>query len=189
MRRWHGKIKMDIDLEDQDVEIRLVAIAVLAILGSLAYMYFSSQQGPQSQAQGQGAANMTLFNQTNSGNSTDGQNSQAQNEGASIVGQNQTQNQTWNQGNETGQDNETQNGSAGIANPSSIYCIQNGGIYEIVNFTDGSQGGICLFSDASECDAWAYYRHECSSGNFYRNHDGVLVKKPAATKPNRTRND
>jgi len=176
---------MDIDLEDQDVEIRLVAIAVLAILGSLAFMYFSSQQGPQSQAHDQGAANMTLFNQTNSGNSTDGQYNQAQNEGDSTFGQNQAPSQ----GNATGQDNETQNGSVGIANPSSTYCIQNGGIYEIVNFTDGSQGGICLFSDSSECDGWAYYRHECSSGDFYRNHDGVLVKKPAAAKPNRTGQD
>jgi putative hemolysin len=50
---------------------------------------------------------------------------------------------------------------AGIPNPASVYCEQNGNIHEIRTAADGSQPGICVFPDGSECDEWAYFRGEC----------------------------
>lgn len=50
---------------------------------------------------------------------------------------------------------------AGVPNPASVYCEQNGNKLEIRTATDGSQSGICIFSDGSACDEWAYFRGEC----------------------------
>ena len=50
---------------------------------------------------------------------------------------------------------------AGMPNPASVYCTQNGNKLEIRTAADGSQNGICIFSDGSSCDEWAYYRGEC----------------------------
>lgn len=50
---------------------------------------------------------------------------------------------------------------AGLPNPASVYCEQNGNRLEIVTAADGSQNGICVFPDGSICDEWAYYRGEC----------------------------
>jgi uncharacterized protein len=49
----------------------------------------------------------------------------------------------------------------GMPNPASVYCEQNGNTLEIRTAADGSQYGICVFSDGSACDEWAYYREEC----------------------------
>jgi putative hemolysin len=48
-----------------------------------------------------------------------------------------------------------------IPNPASVYCDQNGNKHEIRTAADGSQNGICVFPDGSECDEWAYFRGEC----------------------------
>jgi putative hemolysin len=50
---------------------------------------------------------------------------------------------------------------AGIPNPASIYCEQNGNKLEIQTASDGSQSGVCVFLDGSTCEEWAYYRGEC----------------------------
>lgn len=50
---------------------------------------------------------------------------------------------------------------AGMPNPASVYCTQNGNKLEIRTVADGSQNGICVFLDGSTCDEWAYYRGEC----------------------------
>jgi putative hemolysin len=50
---------------------------------------------------------------------------------------------------------------AGMPNPASVYCTQNGNNLEIRTAADGSQNGICIFPDGSACDEWAYYRGEC----------------------------
>ncbi len=50
---------------------------------------------------------------------------------------------------------------AGMPNPASVYCTQNGNKLEIRTADDGSQSGMCVFSDGSTCDEWAYYRREC----------------------------
>lgn len=50
---------------------------------------------------------------------------------------------------------------AGIPNPASAYCEQNGGRLEIVTDDNDSQSGQCVFPDGSACDEWAYYRGDC----------------------------
>jgi Domain of unknown function (DUF333) len=48
-----------------------------------------------------------------------------------------------------------------MPNPTSVYCKQNGYELEIRTAADGSQSGVCIFTDGSSCDEWAYYRGEC----------------------------
>ena len=50
---------------------------------------------------------------------------------------------------------------AGMSNPASVYCTQEGNKLEIRTAANGSQSGICVFLDGSTCDEWAYYRGEC----------------------------
>ncbi len=48
-----------------------------------------------------------------------------------------------------------------MPNPASVYCEQNGNKLEIQTAVDGSQSGVCIFTDGSNCDEWAYYRGVC----------------------------
>jgi putative hemolysin len=50
---------------------------------------------------------------------------------------------------------------ANMPNPASVYCEQQGNRLEILTAADGSQAGVCIFPDGSECDEWAYFRGEC----------------------------
>ena len=50
---------------------------------------------------------------------------------------------------------------AGMPNPASVYCTQNGNKLEIRTAADGSQSGVCVFPNGSACNEWAYYRGEC----------------------------
>jgi putative hemolysin len=52
-----------------------------------------------------------------------------------------------------------------IANPASAYCQEKGGKMEIRTAEDGSQNGICVFPDKSECEEWAFFKGECVSGS------------------------
>ncbi len=52
-------------------------------------------------------------------------------------------------------------GNAGLANPASVYCEEQGGTLDIRNEA-GGQTGYCVFPDGSECEEWAYYRGECA---------------------------
>jgi putative hemolysin len=54
---------------------------------------------------------------------------------------------------------------SGLANPASVYCEEQGGQLEIRTGDDGGQYGVCIFSDGSECEEWAYYRGECQPGD------------------------
>jgi putative hemolysin len=51
--------------------------------------------------------------------------------------------------------------AVGLPNPASVYCLEQGYKHEIRTGTDGSQSGVCIFPDGSECDEWAFYRGEC----------------------------
>jgi len=51
-------------------------------------------------------------------------------------------------------------GNSQIANPASVYCEEQGGTLKMVETTEGT-AGICVLSDGTECDEWAYYRAEC----------------------------
>jgi putative hemolysin len=51
---------------------------------------------------------------------------------------------------------------ANMPNPASVYCEGQGYTIEIRTAADGSQSGVCIFPDGSECDEWAYFRGECT---------------------------
>jgi putative hemolysin len=55
----------------------------------------------------------------------------------------------------------------GIANPASVYCEEHNGKLEIQNDASGGQSGICIFSDTSYCEEWAYFRGNCSRGENF----------------------
>lgn len=55
--------------------------------------------------------------------------------------------------------------NAGIANPASVYCEEQGGNVEIKTDSSGGQAGICVFDDGSSCDEWAFFRGECNKGS------------------------
>jgi uncharacterized protein len=50
---------------------------------------------------------------------------------------------------------------ANMPNPASAYCVEQGFKSEIRTAVDGSQSGVCIFPDGSECDEWAFFRKEC----------------------------
>ncbi len=52
-------------------------------------------------------------------------------------------------------------GGTGMANPSAVYCQQQNNRYEIRTNPDGSQYGVCILSDGTICDGWAYYQKTC----------------------------
>ncbi len=52
---------------------------------------------------------------------------------------------------------------AGMANPASVYCQQQGGKTEIRKEAKG-EVGYCVFPDKSECEEWAFQRGECKPG-------------------------
>ena len=64
----------------------------------------------------------------------------------------------------TGCGGATPTPAAGIPNPASAYCEQEGYRLEIRTSADGSQRGVCVFPDNSECDEWAFFRQECAPG-------------------------
>jgi len=53
---------------------------------------------------------------------------------------------------------------AGVPNPASVHCIEQGGTLEIRRQPDGGEVGYCLFPDGSECEEWALFRKECQPG-------------------------
>jgi len=52
-----------------------------------------------------------------------------------------------------------------MANPASVFCKDKGYQLEIRTAEDGSQSGICVFPDGSQCDEWAFFKGECAVGN------------------------
>ncbi len=55
-------------------------------------------------------------------------------------------------------------GDASIANPASVFCVKQGYKLEIRTDSAGNQYGVCIFSDGTQCDEWAFYRGECAPG-------------------------
>ena len=51
----------------------------------------------------------------------------------------------------------------GMANPASVYCIKMGGKSTIITKEDGSQYGMCVLADGTQCEEWAYYKGECTA--------------------------
>lgn len=46
----------------------------------------------------------------------------------------------------------------GLANPAAVYCEEQGGKSTIVTAADGSQSGLCVFSDGRKCEEWEFFR-------------------------------
>jgi len=44
-----------------------------------------------------------------------------------------------------------------IANPAAVFCIEQGGDYEIVQESEGARGD-CILADGTRIDAWQFYR-------------------------------
>ncbi|MEA3336656.1 MAG: DUF333 domain-containing protein [Chloroflexota bacterium] len=55
----------------------------------------------------------------------------------------------------------TSESTVGLANPAALFCAEKGYTYEIRTASDGSQYGVCIFPDGSECDGWEFFRGEC----------------------------
>ena len=53
-----------------------------------------------------------------------------------------------------------------LPNPAAVYCLEQNGTLEIRENEMG-QYGVCIFSDGSECDEWAFYRGECEKGENF----------------------
>jgi putative hemolysin len=77
----------------------------------------------------------------------------------------------------------------GIPNPASVFCEENGGTLDLRSDAAGSVQGICMFSDGSECDEWAYYREECKPGDSLNTNpisaetEAVTATEEATTEP------
>ena len=55
--------------------------------------------------------------------------------------------------------------TAGMANPASVNCGEINGTTEIKTAADGSQYGMCTFSNGTSCEEWALFRGEgCKAG-------------------------
>ena len=57
----------------------------------------------------------------------------------------------------------TESPQLNMPNPASAFCVEQGYTSEMRTVADGSQSGVCIFPDGSECDEWAYFRGECAS--------------------------
>ncbi len=60
--------------------------------------------------------------------------------------------------------NENENTNTQLANPASEKCVNDGYYLQIRTDENGGQYGVCMFTDGSECEEWAYYRGECEPG-------------------------
>lgn len=79
--------------------------------------------------------------------------------------------------------------AVGMANPSSVYCGQQGGISEIRTDSNQNQWGVCKFKDGTECEEWDYYGKKCLPGQckkIDKNKIGEIVclKKGTVDKSN-----
>jgi putative hemolysin len=68
------------------------------------------------------------------------------------------------EGNITNISNETNATNPELANPASIFCVNQGHISEIRGDENG-QTGYCISSDGQECEEWAFFRGGCAFEN------------------------
>ncbi|MER2599444.1 MAG: DUF333 domain-containing protein [Caldilineales bacterium] len=60
----------------------------------------------------------------------------------------------------------TEAAAVGMANPASVFCIEQGGTLEIRKDAAGNEAGYCRFTDGSECEEWAFMNGECKPGQI-----------------------
>lgn len=56
--------------------------------------------------------------------------------------------------------------AAGIANPASTYCVEQGGELKILQNPGGGEYGVCVFEDNYQCEEWAMMRGDCPVGGI-----------------------
>jgi len=71
--------------------------------------------------------------------------------------------------------NTNTNQNVGLANPASIKCAADGGIFESYQ-TAGGEAALCIFKDKSICEEWAYFRGECQIGKCFKNCQAIGTK-------------
>lgn len=52
----------------------------------------------------------------------------------------------------------------GLANPASVFCVDNGGHLSMRTDSTGGQFGVCVFDNNTECEEWMYFRGQCKMG-------------------------
>ena len=57
----------------------------------------------------------------------------------------------------------------GIANPASVFCVDNGGRLDMRTDATGGQFGVCVFDNNTECEEWMYFRGQCKMGEIKDN--------------------
>ena len=56
--------------------------------------------------------------------------------------------------------------TAGLANPASVNCAEQGGTLSIEERGDGGQVSVCYFEDNRQCEEWALLRGDCPVGGL-----------------------
>jgi putative hemolysin len=56
--------------------------------------------------------------------------------------------------------------TAELANPASLYCLEQGGNLAIEERGNGGQFGVCYFEDKRQCEEWALLRGDCPVGGL-----------------------
>ena len=79
-----------------------------------------------------------------------------------------------------GDEEQTNEEKTSLPNPAAVYCVEQGYKYEIKTNPDGSQYGVCIFPDNSECKGWAFYRGECKIGESKLNSSMMGTPNPSA---------
>jgi putative hemolysin len=70
---------------------------------------------------------------------------------------------------------------AGLPNPASVYCEEQGYTLEMRTDESGTTG-VCIFPDGNECEEWAFFRGECGPGSEEGGGEPVSVLDPAAAR-------
>ena len=50
---------------------------------------------------------------------------------------------------------------AGMTNPASTYCVQQGGESIIVRDNDGNEYGLCKLPGNKYVEEWSFFNHQC----------------------------
>jgi putative hemolysin len=49
-------------------------------------------------------------------------------------------------------------GNTSVANPASVFCLDEGGSIEFRADANGNMYGVCIFDDGRTCEEWDFYR-------------------------------
>ena len=52
--------------------------------------------------------------------------------------------------------------ASALANPAAVFCEEKNYQYVIRKNPDGSEYGVCIFPDRTECEEWAFYQGTCN---------------------------